>query len=91
MLTAAGTEIGFTGFATHPASGDVSAAQKTPNGAVVGGLVYDYDPDNLTWTYGSPLVVGDITSQGPKTVKGYAVYICDQTGAYPNFMLGGKP
>ncbi|MBM3268355.1 MAG: prepilin-type N-terminal cleavage/methylation domain-containing protein [Candidatus Sericytochromatia bacterium] len=81
----------FTGFATHPASGSAADAQKAPHPTMVGGMVYDYDQENKTWSYGTAFSAGDLSTHGRKTVKGYAVYICDQTGAFPYFVSGGKP
>lgn len=73
----------------HPTSG--SGAQLGANGTQTGGLVYDLDPTNAIWQYGDAVQVGDIMTNRTVTVKGYAVYICDQQGRYPNFITGGKP
>ncbi len=75
---------------THPAT--PAAAQQT--GAAlsgfVGGLAYDYDDANATWSYGGAGIIGDIMTNQPVTVKGYAVYIANQQGQFPNFITGGK-
>ena len=76
----------------HLASG--SAAASNPSATLagfVGGLVYDYDGSNAAWSYGNLAGnTGDIMTNGRVTVKGYACYIADQQGRFPNFIVGGK-
>jgi prepilin-type N-terminal cleavage/methylation domain-containing protein len=64
---------------------DGVAAANVGAPGLVGGLAYDYDSANAVWSYSS-----DVMTNRPATVKGYAVYICDQQGRYPNFVTGGK-
>jgi len=50
-----------------------------------GALVYDYNRDNASWSYG-----GDIMTNTSVGVRGYGVFIADQQGRWPNFIAGGK-
>lgn len=82
-----GTAMNFSAAASTSAAthGNNVAANTTGVQGLVGGLVYDYDGANGTWTYAA-----DIMTNSSVAVKGYAVYICDQQGRFPNFVVGGK-
>lgn len=81
-------KIGVTAGAAVP--GTFPAAVTAQAASQVGALGYDYDNSNATWQYGPNNGSGDIMTNATKVVKGYAVYIADQQGRFPNFITGGK-
>ncbi|MBU6429283.1 MAG: hypothetical protein KGR26_09755, partial [Cyanobacteria bacterium REEB65] len=60
-------------------------AYTTTDANYIGGLVYDYDSSNATFSFAE-----DLITNNPVMVRGYAVYIADQQGRMPNFTTGGK-
>lgn len=97
LTTTVATPVGFysTGAATNASTAgdptdaaavtDVTTTTPTIAGDIAGGLVYDYDPNNNSWTF------SDFANNGHTTVaRGYAVYVVDNQGRSPNFVTGGK-
>jgi hypothetical protein len=61
------------------------ASSMIGNVNLVGGLFYDFDNNNQSYVY--PI---DIMTNQTSIVKGYACYVADQQGRYPNFIVGGR-